>query len=136
MDYLKHLTDIIELKLGVNLLENHTRQRDVVDARRLYCDLAKTLSKYTFNDIGKHINKNHATVIHLCKTSNDLKATDKEYLRKHELIYENIERLPLRITLEEAHSYHLQKVRYYKGELNRLQKKTNDIEVVYEKISA
>ena len=120
MDYLKHLTETIKKELDIDLTVENSRKRHVVDARRIYCDLAKEFGYYTFDDIGKHINKNHATVIHLTKTSKDLIKFDKEYKKKYDFIFEQIEKLPVKIHLESAYKYHLQKVRFYKQKLNEL----------------
>ena len=42
-------------------------RQHVVQARRVYCIMARARSKYSFTSIGRSINKDHTTVIHYVK---------------------------------------------------------------------
>ena len=51
---------------------SHTRQCTVVMARHAYCMLAKRYTGCTVAQIGDLIGRDHSTVVHSIKTSNDL----------------------------------------------------------------
>ena len=66
--------------MPVETLQAKTRKREVVQARQLTMYFSKTMTKYSLASIGAQIgNKDHATVLHACKTVNNLKETDKNF---------------------------------------------------------
>jgi len=66
--------------MPVETLQAKTRKREVVQARQLTMYFSKTMTKYSLASIGSQIgNKDHATVLHACKTVNNLKETDKNF---------------------------------------------------------
>jgi len=66
--------------MPVESLQTHTRKREVVQARQITMFFSKSLTKYSLASIGAQIgNKDHATVLHACKTVNNLKETDKNF---------------------------------------------------------
>lgn len=61
-------------------LASPSRKREVVQARQIAMYLAKTHTKDSLNTIGAAIGRrNHATVLHACKTVQDLMDTDKSF---------------------------------------------------------
>lgn len=67
-------------KMPVESLQTKTRKREIVQARQITMFFSKTLTKYSLASIGAQIgNKDHATVLHACKTVNNLKDTDKNF---------------------------------------------------------
>lgn len=48
-------------------IAGHDSRQHVVQARRVYCIMARARSKYSFTSIGRSINKDHTTVIHYVK---------------------------------------------------------------------
>lgn len=77
---------------AVALCKNTSRKREVVTVRQQYCTLAKELTDYSLSDIGNKMGeRDHATVLHSCKTVGNLCQTDKKYraqyfsLRNHVL---------------------------------------------------
>lgn len=57
-----------------------THKREVVLPRQICFYLAKKYTKKSLSSIGQAIgNKDHATVLHACKTVNDIIDTDKEF---------------------------------------------------------
>jgi chromosomal replication initiator protein len=61
-------------------LQSKTRKREVVQARQIAMFFSKTLTKSSLASIGSQIgNKDHATVLHACKTVNNLMDTDKQF---------------------------------------------------------
>jgi len=66
--------------LTVEQMNSKTRKRNIVQARQLAMFFAKTQTKTSLTTIGLHCgNKDHATVLHACKTVQNLIETDKEF---------------------------------------------------------
>ncbi len=66
--------------MPVDALQAKTRKREVVQARQIAMYFSKSLTKYSLASIGAQIgSKDHATVLHACKTVNNLKDTDKNF---------------------------------------------------------
>ena len=69
-------------KITVNEMQSPTRKRDIVQARQLAMFFAKKYTKSSLAVIGSHIGKrDHATVLHACKTVDNLLETDKQFKR-------------------------------------------------------
>ncbi|WP_068598509.1 chromosomal replication initiator protein DnaA [Vaginella massiliensis] len=65
-------------KIPLEQLQSKTRKRDVVQARQLAMFFAKKYTKASLQSIGNKIgNRDHATVLHACKTVSNLSDTDK-----------------------------------------------------------
>ena len=122
MDYLDYIAGIIKEHLNVDVTKETSRKTYIVDARKIFCDLARDLTLYSYSEIGDYIKKNHATVIHLKNSSENLKEFDKNYLKKYNLClyFINKDPKPKDQCIEEAYKHHLQKARFYKRILNRL----------------
>ena len=66
--------------LPIELLKSKTRKREVVQARQIAMFFAKQMTKSSLANIGAHCGgKDHATVLHACKTVNNLMDTDKRF---------------------------------------------------------
>jgi chromosomal replication initiator protein len=75
--------------ISSDTLQNNTRKRETVQARQIAMFFSKNLTKCSLATIGSQIGgKDHATVLHACKTVNNLIETDKQF--KHQI--EEIER--------------------------------------------
>ncbi len=67
-------------KMDVETLQSKTRKRHIVQARQLAMYFAKKLTKASLASIGSNIGKrDHATVLHACKTVDNLCVTDKQF---------------------------------------------------------
>ncbi len=79
IDYIqKTVADYFDL--DVETLQSPTRKRYVVQARQLAMYFAKKCTKASLASIGSHIgNRDHATVLHACRTVNNLSETDKQF---------------------------------------------------------
>src|SRR6056297_892042 len=61
-------------------LHSKTRKREIVQARQIAMYFSKSLTKSSLASIGSQIGgKDHATVLHACKTVNNLVDTDKRF---------------------------------------------------------
>ena len=66
--------------MTVDKLNSKTRKREVVQARQIAMYFAKNMTKASLASIGASIGgKDHATVLHACKTVNNLMDTDKRF---------------------------------------------------------
>ncbi|MCK4920885.1 MAG: chromosomal replication initiator protein DnaA [Bacteroidales bacterium] len=66
--------------IGVENLQSKTRKREIVQARQVAMYFSKSLTKSSLATIGTQIGgKDHATVLHACKTVNNLIDTDKRF---------------------------------------------------------
>jgi len=79
IDYIqKVVSDYFEM--DVTTLQSKTRKRHIVQARQLAMFFAKKFTKASLASIGTQIGKrDHATVLHACKTVDNLAETDKQF---------------------------------------------------------
>jgi len=79
IDYIqKVVCDYFDLPLEA--INSKTRKREIVQARQLAMYFAKKHTKSSLATIGLHCgNKDHATVLHACRTVNNLIDTDKQF---------------------------------------------------------
>lgn len=92
IDYIqKVVSDYFQM--DVDTLQSPTRKRHIVQARQLAMFFAKKYTKASLASIGSQIGKrNHATVLHACKTVDNLAQTDRQF-RKY------VEELDKKLTL-------------------------------------
>jgi chromosomal replication initiator protein len=79
IDYIQKIVcDYFSVPLDV--LNSKTRKREIVQARQLAMYFSKMHTKNSLATIGLHCgNKDHATVLHACRTVNNLIETDKQF---------------------------------------------------------
>ena len=66
--------------IPIETMKSKTRKREIVQCRQLAMYFSKQMTKSSLAMIGKHCgNKDHATVLHACKTVNNLADTDKQF---------------------------------------------------------
>tara|TARA_B100001121_G_C18695489_1_gene624872 strand:+ start:2159 stop:3589 length:1431 start_codon:yes stop_codon:yes gene_type:complete len=66
--------------IPIETMKSKTRKREIVQCRQLAMFFSKQMTKNSLAMIGKHCgNKDHATVLHACKTVNNLADTDKRF---------------------------------------------------------
>ncbi len=66
--------------MPAEVINSKTRKREIVQARQIAMFFAKSLTKSSLATIGSQIGgKDHATVLHACKTVNNLIETDKRF---------------------------------------------------------
>lgn len=67
-------------RIPIDLMQSKTRKREIVQARQVSMFFSKSLTKSSLASIGSQIGgKDHATVLHACKTVNNLIDTDKHF---------------------------------------------------------
>lgn len=68
--------------IALDQLKSRTRKREIVQSRQVAMYFAKIYTKNSLASIGAQIGgKDHATVLHACKTVNNLMETDKRFKR-------------------------------------------------------
>jgi chromosomal replication initiator protein len=79
IDYIqKVVSDYFQM--DVNTLQSKTRKRHIVQARQLAMFFAKKYTKASLASLGSQIGqRDHATVLHACKTVDNLSSTDKQF---------------------------------------------------------
>ena len=79
IDYIqKVVCDYFDMQ--IDTLKSKTRKREVVQARQIAMYFSKQMTKSSLASIGMHCGgKDHATVLHACKTVNNLIDTDKRF---------------------------------------------------------
>jgi chromosomal replication initiator protein len=66
--------------LPMEILKSKTRKREVVQARQISMYFSKKMTKSSLASIGAHCGgKDHATVLHACRTVSNLSETDKQF---------------------------------------------------------
>ncbi|MBL6669723.1 MAG: chromosomal replication initiator protein DnaA [Flavobacteriaceae bacterium] len=79
IDYIQKIVSEY-FQMDVNTLQSKTRRRHIVQARQLAMYFAKKYTKASLASIGNQIGKrDHATVLHACKTVDNLSFTDKQF---------------------------------------------------------
>lgn len=79
---INHIQKVVCDYFGLSLetLQDKTRKREIVQARQIAMYFSKLLTKTSLSSIGSTIGqKDHATVLHACKTVNNLIETDKRF---------------------------------------------------------
>lgn len=79
IDYIQKIVSDY-FQMDVDTLQSKTRKRHIVQARQLAMFFAKKYTKASLASIGSQIGKrDHATVLHACKTVDNLTSTDKQF---------------------------------------------------------
>ena len=79
IDYIqKVVSDYFQM--DIQTLQSKTRKRHIVQARQIAMYFAKKFTKASLASIGSQIGRrDHATVLHACKTVDNLSFTDKQF---------------------------------------------------------
>ncbi len=88
-----HIVKVVSelMDVTVDRLNSKTRTRDVALARQVAMYLAKQHTKSSLSAIGLAIGgRNHATVLHACKTITNMLDTDKEFAKQLAEIEKNV----------------------------------------------
>jgi chromosomal replication initiator protein len=79
IDYIQKIVSDY-FNIPVDVINSKTRKREIVQARQIAMFFSKKYTKSSLATIGIHCgNKDHATVLHACRTVNNLLDTDKQF---------------------------------------------------------
>ena len=70
----KYVDNALELKI-----DTPTRKRDYVEGRFLFFAIAREITGYSLDRIGKHLNKDHSSVLHSVKVFKDVLIKQRRY---------------------------------------------------------
>lgn len=84
--FIEKLKSTTQLVLKTGELKGKSRKRDLVDARKIFCLIARDLTEESLEYIGSYIGKDHSTVIYACKKCEDHIVEDDRFRRKYELV--------------------------------------------------
>ncbi len=93
-DFIPKIKQIVCRHEHINLaiLDTKTRKREIVTARQIAMYFAKQYTTASLTTIGEQIGgKDHATVLHACKTIENLSDTERQFRGKLYVIQEKIE---------------------------------------------
>ena len=80
IDFIQKVIYRFYFDIPIETMKSKTRKREIVQCRQLAMYFSKQMTKNSLAMIGKHCgNKDHATVLHACKTVNNLADTDKRF---------------------------------------------------------
>lgn len=119
MNKLKRIRKTVEKYSGVKIKNNKCRARRIVDAKRIYGYIARTVTHKSFFEIGEKINHNHATVMHYCKTAENLISTDKDFNKLYVKCLSSITKNPEEVNLRSRFKHHVKKARFYHQKLKQ-----------------
>lgn len=75
----EYITEVVSEHYGIDsdLLYGKSRKREISDARQVVMYLAKKYTKFSSTSIGLKLSRNHATVLHACKTIEERVSIEK-----------------------------------------------------------
>lgn len=124
---LRYIKNQVERETGISGIDKKGRQRDKVIARAIYANLAYQFTSCPLIDIGKEINRDHATVIHYLNTLESHLLHEPVFSKVHQV-------LNIRFTMTHKDQLTKEKViNYIQGfpsdRLSELLKKLEEIEI-------
>jgi chromosomal replication initiator protein len=80
-----------ELKISIEDMEGKSRKREIVQARQIAMHLANHYTTCSLKTVGSYFgNRDHSTVIHSCRTVEDIIATDKRFKSMVDMLHNKI----------------------------------------------
>ena len=79
MQDLIQIRAVVEDNYNIKDITIHSRQRDYTDARKVYSYIARRCTRYTSNQIGKIINRTHASILICHNRANELMERDENF---------------------------------------------------------
>lgn len=123
MDELIKIKVIVERVANVDSISTKSRDNALVDARRIYCYLARKLTTYSYREIGEVINKSYSNVIYLINKTEELIQFDKDFEQLFNRCLLNTTELQEENSIQFKYDYYLNQARIYRRMLNELNNK-------------
>lgn len=73
-----------------NPIKSRSRKGEYVDVRCIFCYIACKVMGFTLTSVGRYLNKDHTSVIHMNKRAQNLINNDERFLSLYKTIYEKI----------------------------------------------
>lgn len=126
---LKEIRSIVEQEFNLNL-NNKTRKREYVFARAVYYKLCREITNNSYDDIGKTLDKDHATVLHGVRIFDTFLM--QKALFKYELsIYNKV----MEVYTDESDKNPSTLIEKIKAEKLKLQKEKQEVIKIYQDIN-
>ncbi len=74
--------------ISVNDFKSKSRQRHIIDTKRMAYSIVRDVLNIPYKRIAKHFKVDHATIIHHCKLNRELLETDSYYFKKYNTMLE------------------------------------------------
>ena len=120
MTALQRILEAVEKETGLDIANATGRQRHIVDARKIYAYIARNITNYSLYEIGRFINKNHATIIHYERCTKELVLHDIEFAEMYHRCLKRIGTISEDSVLRDAYKYHSKRSNYYLKQINNL----------------
>lgn len=78
------------LPLPINPLRLKSRKLEYVEARCVFCYIAREDMRFTLSGIGKFLNKDHTSIIHMNKRASDLLETEDRFYNLYKETKDNL----------------------------------------------
>ena len=122
---LKEIRSIVEQEFNLNL-KNKTRKQEYVFARAVYYKLCKEITKNSYDDIGKTLDKDHATVLHGVRMFDNF-LVQKAFYKNELSIYNKV----MEVYTDESDKNPSTLIEKIKAEKLKLQKEKQEVIKIY-----
>jgi chromosomal replication initiation ATPase DnaA len=84
------MLDAVPFTLDKNPLKVTSRKGEYVDVRCIFCYIACKMLGFSLISVGRYLNKDHTSIIHMNKRAQNLINTDERFLSLFKIIYEKL----------------------------------------------
>lgn len=84
------MLDAVPFTLDKNPLKVASRKGEYVDVRCIFCYIACKMLGFSLISVGRYLNKDHTSIIHMNKRAQNLINTDERFLSLFRIIYEKL----------------------------------------------
>jgi hypothetical protein len=124
--------DFVEEFVGFKIC-NNSRKRPIVEARMMYAKLMKRYTRCSLSEIGKYVDKDHATIIHYLNNFTWLKKTDQPFSTKFDLLTEMYEDFRKAWFDDDVYD-DKKKIKFLELALNKVTEEKNKYELYFNRI--
>lgn len=124
--------DFVEEFVGFKIC-NKSRKRPIVEARMMYSRLMKHYTRCSLSEIGKYIDKDHATIIHYLDNFSWLKKTDQGFSSKYDLLLDMYEDFR-KVWFDDAVYDDKKKIKFLEAALDKVTEERNKYELYFKRL--
>jgi len=114
-------------------INQKSRKRYIVEGRMMYAKLMKRYTNVSLSDIGKSIDKDHATIIHYLKNFAYIKKADHQFASKFDMMSDSYEEFRESWFNDERFD-EKRKIRFLESSIKELLEKKNEYEKYFRRI--
>ena len=124
--------DFVEEFVGFKIC-NKSRKRPIVEARMMYSRLMKHYTRCSLSEIGRYIDKDHATIIHYLDNFSWLKKTDQGFSSKYDLLLDMYEDFR-KVWFDDAVYDDKKKIKFLEAALDKVTEERNKYELYFKRL--